>query len=288
MDVTFIDLIWVDNLTHEVRSIDGFEESWSRCPAGTTDDVFPIQVDTRSDAATLTGRWGWVQGCGSGYVEYTRDGRIWLVETNDAGEAVMDPEFDYGIFEIKGEILLEVYAYHSGTWTSETNFAFDDQGLLFFSDSLKTSWTEFGGETSQDDPFFEILFRCVAEGAETAEDGAGDATAAAGASEAALEAFLFDSDVALLVAAVRESGRAAVGSMPASSPAAMPRHRPRRRTRWLAASTISGRSSTSAETVTCRWRKSPGAFGCSPSGARWNEPRPKAGRWMPRPSSAFT
>ena len=205
MDVTFIDLIWVDNLTHEVRSIDGFEENWSRCPAGTTDDVFPIQVDTRSDAATLTGRWGWVQGCGSGYVEYTRDGRIWLVETNDAGEAVMDPEFDYGIFEIKGEILLEVYAYHSGTWTSETNFAFDDQGLLFFSDSLKTSWTEFGGETSQDDPFFEILFRCVAEGAETAEDGAGDATAAAGASEAALEAFLFDSDVALLVAAVRES-----------------------------------------------------------------------------------
>ncbi|MFP6743195.1 MAG: hypothetical protein VCD33_16480 [Alphaproteobacteria bacterium] len=202
LDVTFIDIIWVDNRSNEVRPIDGFEESWTRCPAGATDSVSPLQVATHSDVDTLAGRWGWVQGCGTGYVEYTDDGRIWLTEIDDAGDAVMDPEFDYGIYEIKGDTLLEVYGYRSGTWTSETNFAFDDRGLLFFSDSLKTSWTETGGGTNQDDPFFEVLFRCVAE---DIDDASGEAAGVPDTSEAALEEFLFDSDVALLVAAVRES-----------------------------------------------------------------------------------
>ncbi len=212
MDVTFIDLIWIDNLSNEVKPVDGFEESWTRCPAGTADSVSPLQVATRSDVDTLAGRWGWVQGCGTGYVEYTDDGRIWLVEIDDAGEAIMDPEFDYGIYEIKGDTLLEVYGYHSGTWTSETNFAFDDRGLLFFSDSLKTRWTETGGDTNADDPFFEVLFRCTAEGV---DEASGEAAGTPEASEAALEEFLFDSDVALLVAAVRES-RARCGGVYAS------------------------------------------------------------------------
>lgn len=212
MDVTFLDLIWIDDLTNEVTPVGGFADSWSRCPAGATDNIFPIQVGTRFDADLLIGRWGWEQGCSTGYVDYSRDGRILLVETDDAGNEIVDPEFDYGIYEVKGETLLEVYGYHTGVWTSESNFAFDDQGVLFFSDSLKTSWSKTGGETSEDDPFIQILFRCVAGGGEMAEGEVGDA---GDASEAILEDVLFDSDVALLAAAVRES-RARCGGVYAS------------------------------------------------------------------------
>ena len=211
IDVSFLDLIWIDNLTNEVLPVDGFQDSWSRCPAGATDNISPIEVGIRFDADLLVGRWGWEQGCGTGYVDYSRDGRILLIETDDAGNEIIDPEFDYGIYEIKDDILLEIYGYHTGVWTSESNFAFDDQGRLFFSDSLKTSWSETGGATSDDDPFIQVLFRCDASGDEMAAGEAGDA----GDARAVLEDILFDSDVAMLVAAVRES-RARCGGVYAS------------------------------------------------------------------------
>ena len=205
MAVEFLKLVWIDNATGEVKAVEGFEESWARCPPGAAERADPITVARLVDADLVVGRWGRSLGCGDGYIEYTRDGRIWLVDTDEDGEEIMDPDFEYGLYEVKGATLLEVYAYQSGTWTSETNFAFDDSGRLFFSDGMKTSWTEADGDTSDDDPFFEVLFRCAAASGEMAETD----ELAEGAREAqrkeAFENFLFDSDVAMVSAAIAES-----------------------------------------------------------------------------------
>ncbi len=205
MEVEFLNLVWIDNATGEVKALEEFEESWTRCPPGAADRADPITVARLVDADLVVGRWGWSLDCDDGYVEYTRDGRIWLVETGEGGEETMDPDFEYGLYEVKGGTLLEVYAYKTGTWTSETNFAFDDSGRIFFSDGMKTSWTEADGGTSDDDPFFEVLFRCAAASGATAEaDEAAEGARQAQRKEA-FEAFMFDSDVAMVSAAIAES-----------------------------------------------------------------------------------
>lgn len=218
MEVEFLKLVWVDNATGEVKAVEGFEESWTRCPPGAAERAVPITVAGLVDADLVVGRWGWSLDCGDGYIEYTHDGRIWMVETNEDGEETMDPDFQYGLYEVKGATLLEVYAYRSGTWTSETNFAFDDSGRLFFSDGMKTSWTEADGGTSDDDPFFEVLFRCAAASGEMAEtDELAEGAREAQRSEA-FEAFLFDSDVAMVSAAIAESKSRCGGAYEAGEP----------------------------------------------------------------------
>ena len=207
LDTAFLELVWVDNASNAVESIEGFEESWPRCPAGAVDRVVPVVATTLVDADLLVGRWGWSRGCESGYVEYTRDGRIWLVDTDEAGEGTLDPEFLYGLYEVRDKTLLEVYSYESGTWKSETNIAFDDLGGLFFSDGMKATWTETGGSTEDDDPFFSVLFRCAAADAEASDPETEEALERAREAKRteAVEVFLFDSDVALIARAVENA-----------------------------------------------------------------------------------
>ena len=205
MEVEFLNLVWIDNATGEVKALEEFEESWTRCPPGAADRAIPITVAPLVDADLVVGRWGWSLDCGDGYVEYTRDGRIWLVEIGEDGEETTDPDFQYGLYEVKGGTLIEVYAYRSGTWTSETNFAFDDSGRIFFSDGMKASWTEADGGTSDDDPFFEVLFRCAAASGATAEADEVAEGARQAQRKEAFEEFLFDSDVAMVSAAIAES-----------------------------------------------------------------------------------
>ena len=287
MEVEFLKLVWIDNATGEVKALAEFEESWTRCPPGAADRAVPAIVARLVDADLVVGRWGWSLGCGDGYVEYTRDGRIWLVETGEDGEEIMDPDFEYGLYEVKGTTLLEVYAYRSGTWTSETNFAFDDSGRIFFSDGMKTSWTDADGGTSDDDPFFEVLFRCAASGDEMAEADEAAEGAREAQRQAAFEAFIFDSDVAMISAAIAESksrcGRVGetvesgeVGDQPAEVE--------------IVAGCIDyfwGFLDVSGDEL-LSLAELAGGFGCSPSGVWTSRPATRARRWMPRASSACT
>lgn len=160
MEVDYLRMVWIDDVAHTAKPVESFSESWSRCPAGVLDDVTPIAAYTDLDPELVVGRWGWERGCASGYVEYTQDGLIRLVEEahEDEGDT-----FDYGFYEIRERTLLEVYVYDSGIWKSESNFAFDDQGRLFFSDGMNATWSDTSGVTEDADPFFEALFNCAAD-----------------------------------------------------------------------------------------------------------------------------
>ncbi len=203
MDVDYLEMVWIDDIANSVKAVESFTESWSRCPAGALDDIAPVAAIVDLDPAFLVGRWGWMRGCATGYVEYTRDGRIWLVERERDGEDGHEAEFEYGFYEIKDRTLLEVYAYSSGIWKSESNFAFDDRGRMFFSDGMNATWSDQSGVTEDSDPFFEVLFNCaddettIAAGAPEAAPGDDQSTAGPARAEGlTLDAMLFDSDVA--------------------------------------------------------------------------------------------
>ena len=196
MAVEYLDLVWIDGETNDVKTVESFTENWSRCPAGTADHVIPVAGFVDVDPELLIGHWGWERGCTTGYVDYTRDGRIELFET----EPDKVEEFKYGFYEIKGRVLLEVYAYESGVWKSESNYAFDDHGRLFFTDGMNPTWSEPSGATEASDPFFEVLFNCAEAEVEavtvtdTPKDEAMD-----------LDGMLFDSDVARVARIIAES-----------------------------------------------------------------------------------
>lgn len=195
MDVEYLDLVWIDDVANSVKAVESFTENWLRCPADALDDLAPVAAFTDLDPELLVGRWGWLRGCATGYVEYTRDGRIWLVELDRDGEDGEDDEFEYGFYEIRDRTLLEVYAYANGIWKSESNFAFDDHGRLFFSDGMDPTWSDQSGATEDSDPFLEVLFNC-------ADDETPVAVVAPEGST--LDAMLFDSDVARVSRVIAE------------------------------------------------------------------------------------
>lgn len=197
MDVEYVDLVWIDDTANSVKTVDSFTENWTRCPAGMLDDVTPVTAFSDLDPQLLIGRWGWLRGCATGHVEYTRDGRIWLVDLDGEDEG---DEFEYGFYEIQDGKLLEVYAYASGIWKSESNFAFDDRGRLFFSDGMNPTWSDKSGGAEDSDPFFEVLFNCADDETPLAQ---GEAEAAPAGST--LDAMLFDSDVARVSRIIAES-----------------------------------------------------------------------------------
>lgn len=199
MEVDYLEMVWVDDITNSVKAVESFTESWSRCPVGALDDIAPVAAFVDHDPALVVGRWGWLRGCATGYVEYTRDGRIWLVERERGGEDGHEAEFEYGFYEIKDRLLFEVYAYGNGIWKSESNFAFDDRGRMFFSDSMNATWSDQSGVTEDSEPFFEVLFNCADDETPIAGAASGDQQLTAGPARAeasTLDAMLFDSDVA--------------------------------------------------------------------------------------------
>ncbi len=200
VEMNYLNLVWIDNATGNVNTVADFKNDWPRCPQGTLDRITPLTASLDHDAALMVGRWGWERGCASGYVEYTVDGQILMVELDREGEDSQDSEFEYGFYQVKDKTLLEVYAYDSGIWKSESNYAFDDHGRLFFSDGMNPTWSDLSGATEDSDPFFEVLFNCAGDEATVTLEAPRDAR-----EDLSLDDMLFDSDVARVARIIDES-----------------------------------------------------------------------------------